>query len=47
MMLIPAAAQMPIRTNATEYQRAAPIVSHRPPPIAAKFAAPKSRRDGK
>ena len=47
MMLIPAATQMPTSTNATEYQRAAPMASHRAPPIAAKFAAPKSRSDGK
>ncbi len=47
MMLTPAATQIPARTNATEYQRAAPSASHRAPPIAAKLAAPNSRRDGK
>ena len=46
-MLMPAAIQMPASTNATEYQRAAPIACHRGPPIAAKFAAPKSSTDGK
>ncbi len=47
MMLMPAAIQIPASTNTTEYQRAAPSASHRAPPIAAKFAAPNSRTDGK
>jgi hypothetical protein len=47
MMLSPAAIQMPASTNATAYQRLAASPCQRSPPIAAKFAAPKSSTDGK
>ncbi len=47
MMLMPAAIQIPASTKTTEYQRAVPIACHRSPPIAAKFAAPKSSTEGK
>src|SRR3954468_22813004 len=47
MMLMPAAIQIPTRTNSTEYHRDSPSGCQAPPPIAARLAAPNSSREGK
>ena len=46
-MLMPAAIQMPARTNTTAYARVVPIACHEGGPIAARFAAANSSSEGK